>query len=48
MLDIIEAFIAGTYVSRYVSEFPHPPADLNALGPGYEFPLDLVTIPQTT
>ena len=26
---------------------PVTPADLNALGPGYEFRLDLVTIPQT-
>ena len=33
------------YMSRYVLEFPVPPADLIALSPGYRVPPDLATVP---
>ena len=33
------------HVSRYALESPVPPADLIALSPGYQVPLDLATVP---
>ena len=33
------------YMSQYVLESPVPLADLIALSPGYQVPLDLATIP---
>ena len=33
------------YMSRYALESPVPPADLNALSPGYRVPPDLATVP---
>ena len=33
------------YVSRYALESPVPPADLNALSPGYRVLPDLATVP---
>ena len=32
-------------MSRYALESPVPPADLNALSPGYRVPPDLATVP---